>query len=154
MSEPEIRVPETFILCEVAGTSYGVRSRHVQQLEMVEHVTPVPNAAPAVEGVVFSRGQVIPAVNLRVRFGFPKIPYDLRTRLVVVDVDGRTVGLIVDAAREFVRVAAGAIERPPDAMAGLGGGYLEGIASLDDRIVLVLDLAEVARIPEAPVEGA
>lgn len=136
---------ETFILCELAGTPYGVRSRFVQQLEMVEHVTPVPNAAPAVEGVVFSRGQVIPALNLRVRFGFERAAFDLRTRLVVVNVDGRTIGLIVDAAREFVSIAADSIEPPPDAVSGLGGNYLEGIASLGDRIVLMLDLAEVVR---------
>lgn len=137
---------ESFILCELAGTSYGVRSRFVQQLEMVEHVTPVPNAAPAVEGVVFSRGQAIPALNLRVRFGFERAPFDLRTRLVVVDVEGRSIGLIVDTAREFVSIPSGSIEPPPDAVAGLAGDYLEGIASLGDRIVLVLDLAEVVRV--------
>ena len=150
MTDDHKNANETFILCELAGTPYGVRSRFVQQLEMVEHVTPVPNAAPAVEGVVFSRGQAIPALNLRVRFGFERAPFDLRTRLVVVDVEGRSIGLIVDTAREFVAIPTASIEPPPDAVAGLAGDYLEGIASLGDRIVLVLDLAEVARItPEA-----
>ena len=69
---------------------------------MVEHVTPVPNAPPFVDGVVFSRGQVVPAVNLRARFGFERAEYDLRTRLLVVQHGGRSVGLVVDAAREFV----------------------------------------------------
>ena len=156
MSDDHKIANETFILCELAGTPYGVRSRFVQQLEMVEHVTPVPNAAPAVEGIVFSRGQVIPALNLRVRFGFERAAFDLRTRLVVVNVDGRTIGLIVDAAREFVSIAVDSIEPPPDAVSGLGGNYLEGIASLGDRLVLLLDLAEVARVsPEADApEGA
>ena len=53
-------------------------------MEMVEHVTPVPNAPPFVDGVVFSRGRVVPAVNLRRRFGFDRVPYDLKTRLIVV----------------------------------------------------------------------
>ena len=150
MRDDQQNAVETFVLCELAGTAYAVRSRFVQQLEMVEHVTPVPNAAPAVEGVVFSRGQAIPALNLRVRFGFERAPFDLRTRLVVVDVEGRSIGLIVDTAREFVAIPSDSIEPPPDAVAGLAGDYLEGIASLGDRIVLVLDLAEVARItPEA-----
>jgi purine-binding chemotaxis protein CheW len=154
MSEQPHRTTETFVVCEVAGTFYGVRSRNVKQLEMVENVTQVPNAPPAVEGVVFSRGEVIPALNLRVRFGFERIPHDLRTRLVVADIEGRTVGLIVDAAREFVSIPNDVVAPPPDAVVGLSGRYLEGIASLGDRIVLVLDLAEVARISEVVTEGA
>ena len=65
---------EPFIVIELAGTEYGVRSRFVQHMEMIESITAVPNAAPSVEGVVLARGQVIPAVNLRARFGFEKIP--------------------------------------------------------------------------------
>ena len=68
----------------VAGTTYALRSHEVQHMEMVEKVTRVPNAASFVDGVVFSRGQVVPAVNLRARFGFERAPYDLRTRLIVV----------------------------------------------------------------------
>ncbi|MCA1614938.1 MAG: chemotaxis protein CheW [Acidobacteria bacterium] len=134
---------EPFVLFELAGTTYGVRSRFVQQMEMVEHITPVPNAPPAVEGVVLARGQVIPALSLRARFGFEKIPYDLRARLLVVNSGGRTIGLIADTAREFVRIPAAAIEPPPEAITGLSGKYLEGIATIDGRMILVLDLGEV-----------
>src|SRR4030095_4156868 len=95
---------EPFILFELAGTTYGVRSRFVQQVEMVEHITPVPNASEAVEGVVFARGQVVPALNLRVRFGFEKAAFDLRSRLIVVNTGGRVVGMIVDTAREFLSI--------------------------------------------------
>jgi purine-binding chemotaxis protein CheW len=134
---------EPFVLFELAGTTYGVRSRFVQQMEMIEHITPVPNATPAVEGVVLARGQVIPALSLRARFGFAKIPYDLRARLVVVSSGGRTVGMIVDMAREFVRISAAAIEPPPEAITGLSGKYLEGIATINGRMILVLNLNEV-----------
>ena len=139
---------EPFVLFELAGTTYGVRSRFVQQLEMVEHVTPVPNAIPAVEGVVLARGQVIPALNLRVRFGFEKAPFDLRSRLLVVNKGGRTLGLIVDTAREFLRIPDAAVEPPPEAITGLSGKYLEGIATIKDRMILVLDLDEVIDIGE------
>ena len=77
-------VTDTYIVFAVAGTPYALRSADVQHVEMVEQVTRVPNAAPFVDGVVFSRGQVVPAVNLRSRFGFERVPYDLRTRLIVV----------------------------------------------------------------------
>ena len=139
---------EPFVLFELAGTTYGVRSRFVQQMEMVEHITPVPNAAPAVEGVVLARGQVIPALNLRARFGFEKIPFDLRSRLVIVNRGERTLGLIVDTAREFLRIPVTAIEPPPEAISGLSGKYLEGIATIKDRMILILNLDEVIDIGE------
>src|SRR4051794_14135950 len=110
---------------------------------MVEHVTPVPNAPPFVDGVVFSRGKVVPAVNLRRRFGFERAEFDVKTRLIVVTVGERSVGLIVDAAREFVTISADAIQPPPDAMGGTSGRYLRGVATVADRVILVLDVAGV-----------
>ena len=140
---------EPFILFELVGTTYGVPSRAVQMMEMIEdNITPVPNAPAAVEGVVFSRGQVIPALNLRARFGFEKTPHTLRTRLVVIHTNGRTVGLIVDSAREFVSIPASAIQPPNEAISGLKGKYLEGIATLGQRIVLILNLNEVINVAE------
>jgi purine-binding chemotaxis protein CheW len=134
---------EPFILFELAGTTYGVRSRFVQQIELIEDVAAVPNAHAAVEGVVLVRGQVIPALNLRTRFGFDKIERDLRSRLVVINSGGRVVGLIVDTAREFIKIAPESIEPPPEALTGLSGRYLEGIATIKERMVLVLNLDAV-----------
>ena len=117
---------------------------------MVDQVTAVPNAAHFVDGVVFSRGQVVPALNLRARFGFAKAPYDLSTRLLVVHDGGRSVGLVVDAAREFVSIDPASIQPPGAALTGLSGRYLEGVANIGDRLVLVLNLAE-ALIFDDPV---
>lgn len=132
-----------FILFELAGTTYAVASRVVQQMEMIERVTPVPNAPTFVDGVVFARGQVIPAVNLRARFGFERIAYDLKTRLIVLSAGGRTVGLVVDSAREYLAVPADAIQPPPEAVSGLSGKYLEGIANVGGRLLLILDVNEI-----------
>jgi len=142
MAQPE-NASESYILFEVAGATYAIRSRSVQQMEMVEHITPVPNAAAFVEGVVFSRGQVVPTVNLRRRFGFEKKELDLKTRLVVVAHEGRTVGLLVDAAREFVTIPNGAIQPPPEGLSGLSGKYLQSIAKLGERLVLIIDVGEI-----------
>lgn len=142
---------DSFVLFELAGTTYAVRSAEVQQLEMIEHITPVPNAAETVEGVVFSRGQVIPAISLRARFGFEKIPYDIRSRLIVVSVDNRSIGLIVDSAREFKNIPPESISPPPEGLAALSGHYLEAIATVGESTILLLDLAEVVK-PAAPDE--
>ena len=139
---------EEFVLFELVNTTYAVHSSAVSRLEMVENVTPVPNATESLEGVVLSRGRIIPAVNLRSRFGFTKIPYDLRTRLIVVEADNRTVGLIVDSAREFTRLPAAEIKAPPEAIATLNGDYLEGIATINSRVILVLRLEEILKIAD------
>ncbi|HET6863196.1 MAG TPA: chemotaxis protein CheW [Pyrinomonadaceae bacterium] len=138
-----------FILFELMNTSYGVRSAFVRRLEMVENITPVPNANPTVEGVVLSRGRIIPAVNLRTRFGFPKAPFDLRTRLVIVESEGRTVGLIVDSSREFKTINETDIKLPPEGITNLNGEYLEGIATVDGRLILILELNEILKVGDS-----
>jgi purine-binding chemotaxis protein CheW len=144
---------ETFILFAVAGTTYAVRSRDVAHIEMLEQVTGVPNAAAFVDGVVFSRGQVVPALNLRARFGFERAPYDVATRLLVVQSDGRSVGLVVDGAREFASFDPSLIQPPASALSGLSGRYLQGIANVGGRLILVLDLAEVLKFDAPVLEG-
>jgi purine-binding chemotaxis protein CheW len=139
---------ENFILFTLAGTTYALRTRDVAHIEMVEQVTGVPNASPFVDGVVFSRGLVVPAINLRARFGVEKVPYDVRTRLLVVQLASRTIGLIVDSAREFQSIPAEAIQPPGQTLSGVSGTFVEGIVNLGGRLVLVLDLAAVVSVQE------
>jgi purine-binding chemotaxis protein CheW len=139
---------ESFILFELAGATYGLRSAQIQQLEMVGAVTPVPNAPAYVDGVVSVRGQVIPALNLRARFGFPRKAADIRTRLVVVKSKDRSVGLLVDSAREFASISQDMIQPPPAGVVGLSGDYLEGTAQLGERLVLLLDVQQLIEMPE------
>ena len=134
---------EPYVLCELAGTAYAIPSHAVQRMEMVEHVTPVPNAPPHVDGVVFSRGRGVPAVTLRRRFGFDRATYDSKTRLIVVAHGDRAVGLIVDSAREFVTIPAEAIQPPPEGLAGTTGNYLGGVATLNGKVILILDVAGI-----------
>lgn len=134
---------DSYILFQLAGSTYAIRSEVVQLVEMVEHITPVPNALPFVEGVVFTRGQVLPGINLRVRFGLPKVPMDVRSRMLVVQVDGRSVGMIVDSAREFISIPTDVIQPPSPAVSGLSGNYLKGIATMGERLILILDVEQV-----------
>jgi purine-binding chemotaxis protein CheW len=134
---------DSFILFQLVGTTYAVSSTVVQQIEMIDRITPVPNAASFVDGVVFARGQVVPVINLRARFGFPRADCDARTRLIVVAHEGRTVGLLVDSANEFTSLPHDAIQPPPEAVTGLSGKYLSGIATVGDRLILILQVGEV-----------
>jgi purine-binding chemotaxis protein CheW len=139
---------ETYILFTVAGTTYGLPSREVRHMEMVDKVTRVPNAPAFIDGVVFSRGQVVPVVNLRARFGFERAPNDLRTRLIVVQSAGRVIGLVVDSAREFVNIPPEQVQPPHEALAGMSGRYVDGVASIGDRLILTLDLSRILKFAE------
>lgn len=143
MAETERKTRETYILFELAGALYGIPSQQIQQLQMIEQITPVPQAPGYVDGVAFNRGKVIPAVNLRARFGFPRKEYDESTRLIVTQTHERTVGLIVDTAREFVALLHDTIQPPPDIGSKDGVQYLSGVATLNDRLILLLNLAPI-----------
>lgn len=143
--------PDTYIIFELAGSAYGLRSEDVQHVEMLEHLTPVPNTAPAVDGVVFSRGNVIPALNLRVRFGLPRQPATPRTRLIFLKVRERIVALIVDAAREFRTIPRSSIRPIEQTLHGIEGNYVQGVATVKDRLVLLLDVAAVLNPDEIAV---
>jgi purine-binding chemotaxis protein CheW len=137
------KTSEPFILFELGKTTYGISSKLVQQMEVVEEITPIPNSPDYVEGVILSRGQVIPALSLRKRFGLEKIAHNSRTRLIVVNSEQRTVGFIVDTAREFVSIQTETIQPPPEKSFGLSGQYLQGIAKVGERLVLILNVIEI-----------
>jgi len=134
---------DNFILFVVAGTTYALSSQDVAHVEMVEQITRVPNAPPFVDGVVFSRGQVVPAVNLRARFGFDRQPTDMKTRLLVVQTGGRSVGLLTDECREFLVIPPAAVHPPGDALVNISARYITGIATIGDRLIVVLNLDEL-----------
>ena len=136
------------MLCELAGTTYALRSDDIEQLEMVGQLTPVPNSPSFVDGLTSVRGRVIPVVSLRARFGFERAPMDLRTRLVIIRSSGRSVGLIVDSAREFASIPEGAIQAPPDGLSEMTSRYLRGMAHIGDRLVLVLDVVELLQMTD------
>jgi purine-binding chemotaxis protein CheW len=96
---------------------------------------------------------VIPAVDLRARFGFPRVAHDLRSRLVIVRAEGRTVGLIVDSAREFASIPPEAVKPLPEGIGGTTGRYLRGVAHQGERLLLVVDLHELLETEDQPVDA-
>ncbi|MBX9652539.1 chemotaxis protein CheW [bacterium] len=134
---------DNYVVFTLADTLYAIPSNDVERMEMVEHVTPVPNSLPFVDGIVFSRGRVVPAINLRRRFGFTAIEYNIQSRLIIVANENRIVGLIVDSAREFVSIATEAVQPAPDVVNGTSGRYLRGVANVNNRVFLILDIAGI-----------
>lgn len=137
-----------YIVFEVGGSAYGIESDQVRHIEMMEHVTVVPNANPAIDGVVFSRGQLIPALNLRTRFGLPRAAQSLRTRLVFTQIQDRVVALIVDSAREFIAIDEKSIQPIEETLTGIDGNYLKAVAKVGERLILLVDLGAILDVDQ------
>jgi purine-binding chemotaxis protein CheW len=127
----------------IAQEEFGLDILKVREINRVVEFTRVPNAPEFISGVINLRGKVIPIVNLRTRFGFPRKESDKNTRIVVVEISGKTVGFIVDAVREVLRISSSVIEPPPPMVAGIGSEYITGVAKLENRLLILLDLERI-----------
>lgn len=128
------------VLFAVGGGEYAIPAAHVLQMETYEGATPLPNAPVHVAGIVQIRGQVIPVVDMRARFGLPHGERTLDTRVVVVQHEKRVVALLVDKAREVARLDPANVREPPAMVTTQSGGMVRAIAQLSGRMVMLVDL--------------
>ncbi len=127
----------------IGTEEFGVDILKVQEINRMVDITKVPQAPHYVEGVINLRGKVIPIVDLRKRFNLELKEYDKNTRIVVVDIGGNIMGMIVDSVSEVLRLPANTIEPPPEIVTGINSEYIKGVAKLDDRLLIFLDLSKV-----------
>jgi purine-binding chemotaxis protein CheW len=127
----------------IGSEEFGVDILKVQEIIRTVEITRVPQAPPYVEGVINLRGKVIPIVDLRKRFNLDMKETDKNTRIVVVDINGTIMGMIVDAVSEVLRLPASTIEAPPEIVTGVNAEYIKGVAKLEDRLLIFLDLSRV-----------
>ncbi|MSP22057.1 MAG: chemotaxis protein CheW [Dehalococcoidia bacterium] len=138
------------VVFDLAGESFGVDINTVRAIIRMQHVTRVPDAPAYVEGVMNLRGTVIPVVDLRLRFGLEVTETTVASRVVVVDIGGAGIVVIVDGVRAVLRIPASSVEAPSTVITTMDSYYLDGIANLDGRLLILLDieraLAECAQV--------
>lgn len=134
-------IPTLYILFRVAETEFVMAADAVLQMESFTRATRVPGAPDYVAGVVQLRGRMLPVVDLRIRFGFPRAELTIDSRVIVAERDGRPVALLVDYAREVVRIAPSQRKPPPTLMEGSVTRFVDSIVQIGERTVLVLDFA-------------
>lgn len=127
----------------LASEEYGVEIMKVREIILMGEITMIPQTTDYVKGVINLRSTVIPIVDLRLRFGLEAERYTEETRIMVVNVEGTEIGIIVDAVTEVLRITKDQIVSPPPTVAGLGQEYLSGLAKLEDRLLILLDLDRV-----------
>ena len=133
---------------EIADEEFGIDILKVQEIIRVLDVTRMPNAPAFIEGVINLRGKIVPVIDLRRRFNRQPKENDGNTRIIVVELSGKTVGFLVDRVQEVIRGETTIIESPPDLVTNVQTRYITGVAKLNDRLLLLLDLDQILKADE------
>jgi purine-binding chemotaxis protein CheW len=127
----------------VGRETFGLPIALVREIVRVPEITSVPNAPDYIEGVINLRGRIIPVVDLRKRFGEKITEPNKRNRIVVVELESRRIGLIVNSASEVLKIAPSEIEAPHDVFQEGELNYITGVGKLKGRLVILLDLNKI-----------
>ncbi len=112
----------------------------MRELILITEITRIPQTPHYVKGLINLRSTVIPVVDLRAKFGLPESELTDESRIMVLQADGKTIGIVVDAVSEVLRIKEDHIVPPPPTVAGLGREYLTGLVRLDKQLLILLDI--------------
>jgi purine-binding chemotaxis protein CheW len=124
----------------VGNADYVVSANDVLHLETFTEATHVPGAPSFVAGLVQVRGKLVPVIDMRSRFGLERVERSLDNRVIVVKVGSRVAGLLVDSAREVMRLDEAAFEPPPELVDNQASGFVKAVATQAQRLLLVVDV--------------
>jgi len=144
-----------YLLFSVNGTRYGVEAKSVLEITWLPELTPVEEAPPYIAGVINLRGKIAPVMNLGLRLVHPPQRYQLSDSIVMLQVDGVTMGVIVSEVSDVVGIPASAIEPPPryddDTPAQIH--FIAGNAKVGEEIIMLLDVPRLIHAPALPASG-
>jgi purine-binding chemotaxis protein CheW len=134
---------EQIVVLDLGGEAYGVEIGRVEEIIRMQAITRIPNGPAFIEGVTNLRGRVIPVLDLRKRFGLPASEATRRSRIDVGELGEHTVGLVVDGVSEVLLVGSDAVEPPSTLVTSADSAFLRGVAKLEERLILLLDLSRI-----------
>ena len=142
---PESRLSETtgsmqLVSFKLANETYGIEITRIREIILVGDITRVPKTPRYIKGLINLRSSVIPVIDLRVRFGLPDGELNEDSRIMVLNVGDRTIGIVVDSVNEVLRVAQDQISPAPPTVASLGNQYITGLVRLDEQLLILLDI--------------
>lgn len=137
----------TFLL---GGQDFGVEILQVREIRNFTKLTPIPNMPASIKGVLNLRGTVVPIVDLRIRLGMPAVEYDRFTVIIVVNVNERVMGVVVDAVSDVLNVDSDALVAPPEMGSNTDTSFVTGLAKSEDRLVTLLNFQRLLDV-DSPI---
>ncbi len=132
-----------YVVFKLGKEEYGIDIMNVKEIIPYQDCIKVPNAPRFVEGIINYRGNVIPVICLKKRFYIDNTCIDSNTRIIVINLNEKQIGFIVDEASQTVRFDDSAIDPTPDIIAGVDRKYITGVGKLDTRLIILIDLEQV-----------
>ena len=142
MEKEEINEKKVIVF-QLEEEEYAVSVQQVGSIERIQPITRVPQTEAFVKGVINLRGVITPVIDIRIRFGLEEKEYTESSRIIIVYLDDMEVGLIVDSANDVIDIPENAIDPAPEIIGSIDTDYIEGVAKMDDRLLILLDLQKV-----------
>jgi purine-binding chemotaxis protein CheW len=139
---------------ELVDELYGIEITKVREIILITEITRIPQTPHYVKGLINLRSTVIPVIDLRALFGLPEATQTDESRIMVIHAAGRTIGIMVDAVSEVLRVKKDQIAPPPPTVAQLGREYLVGLVRLDRQLLILLDIDKILQENDATMKSA
>ncbi len=141
--------PETWVSFELAGELYALPVERLQEALRVTSITRVPHAPNPIRGITNMRGRVLAVVDLRVRLGLPSAELEPQNRILVVASRDHWIGLLVDSARQVVKVLPSTVQPPPADVMTERSGFIRGLCQVEDELIILLDVDRVLLIHDS-----
>ena len=138
-----VEAQEHIVTFFLSGEEYGVDVRLVQEIIRVVEITQVPRAPDFIKGVINLRGRIIPVIDLKRKLGLGEVAVARQTRVVVIRLRERLVGLLVDGASQVLKVPVSTIEAAPEEVVEIDANYIRGVAKLEKRLIILVDLPKI-----------
>jgi purine-binding chemotaxis protein CheW len=130
----------------VAGVTYGIDISFVRQIRFgVSKITRIPQQPVYVKGVVNLRGQIVPIIDMHLRFNKPPVEYHDRTCAIILNIDNIVVGIIVDAVTEVINISEKDIAVVPEFDQGIKQDFVKGIAKINENVIIILEAYEIIK---------
>ncbi|ARU49704.1 purine-binding chemotaxis protein CheW [Sulfurospirillum diekertiae] len=134
------RVANRFLTFYLEEEIYGVKISDVKEIIAMMKTTPVPKTPRFIKGVMNLRGNIIPVVDMRVKFDMPEVEPQMYTAIVIITIEGKNIGFIVDKVEEVVNVDDENISPPPEFGSNIDTRFIENMAKQKNKVVMILDL--------------
>lgn len=136
---------EQYLTFRLDGQEYGIAILKVQEIKGWDRITPIPNSPDYVKGVLNLRGVIVPVIDLRLRFGLAEAERDAFTVIIVVNINGRLAGIVVDAVSDVINISDGQHCAAPEYEGQKNREFIKGLAQVDDKLLILLDIERLTK---------
>ncbi|MEZ5739144.1 MAG: chemotaxis protein CheW [Burkholderiaceae bacterium] len=140
-----------FLTFKLAGEEYGIDILKVQEIRGYEKPTRIANAPHFILGVINLRGVIVPIVDLRIKFGMGDAQYTSLTVVIILNVGKRVVGVVVDSVSDVLQLIPSEIREAPEMASAVDSNYLIGLGTIDDRMLILIDIEKLISAPEMTI---